>query len=267
MINCSDNTYYIYYTDAVTGAIAIPITKSSLIQTGDVIAVRNDNSIEYGKSITLVGKTRLEYGEVFNENMLHLLEHFASPSANALTPSQLEVYRNLLEHPVVGQLWYNSSFKTLNVCVSANPILWNAITDFSSVAGNSGILSDGEYIPLPVSVDGYEFVQSECAWHVSPYFASPDAQVEGIDISADDRLVRCRYTTASGEVTGLVNYIILGIKGYEAPVQYVVECPEPSPTPTASVTPSLGASPTPTRTPTPTPTFSGEMTVAQGPVA
>lgn len=248
MINCSDNTYYIYYTDAVTGAIAIPIAKSSLIQAGDVIAVKPDASIEYGKSITLVGKTRLEYGEVFNENALHLLEHFASPSDNRLTPSRVQVYRNLLERPVVGRIWYNShvDFKSLNVCISADPVQWTPISDVSSVAGNSGILSDGEYIPLPVALDGYEFDQSECAWHVAPYLATVDAEVLGIDISADNRLVRCRYTVAGGEITGLVNYIILGVKGMAVPEQSTPNCSPPpmgvsapiSSTPTASSTPS-----------------------------
>ena len=238
MINCSDNTYYIYYTDASSGAIAIPIAKSSLIQDIDV---------------TLVGKTRLEYGEVFNENMLHLLEHFASPSSQRLTPDQIKTYRKLLENPVVGQIWYNSQFKSINVCLSVTPIKWTEISDLSTVAGNSGILSDGEYIPLPVASDGYEFAESECAWHVSPYFASPDEEVQTIDISADNRLVRCRYGTASGERLGLVNYIILGIKDYAVPSEHIIECPEPSPTPTISLTPTQTPTPAPTGTPAATP--------------
>ena len=81
MINCSDNTYYIYYTDASSGAIAIPIAKSSLIQDIDV---------------TLVGKTRLEYGEVFNENMLHLLEHLLPSHYSQMTQVHLYYQKQIL---------------------------------------------------------------------------------------------------------------------------------------------------------------------------
>lgn len=48
MINCSDNTYVIFYTDTASGAISIP--KSALDQET--------------LDIALVGKTRLEYGEM-----------------------------------------------------------------------------------------------------------------------------------------------------------------------------------------------------------
>ena len=115
MINCSDNTYYIYYTDASTGAIAIPIAKSSLDQTTIDIA--------------LVGKTRLEYGGIFNENLLHLLESFASESADRLTPDQTKTYLQLLDNPVVGQFWYNKTHESLNVCVQVDPVIWKEFAE------------------------------------------------------------------------------------------------------------------------------------------
>lgn len=200
MINCSDNTYYIYHTDSDTGFIAIP--KSALDQTS--------------LDISLVGKTRLEYGQVLNENLLHLLERFASSSTSA-TPEETNTYLLLLQNPVVGQLWYNNANKTMNVCTSVQPINWEPILSSDYVAGNSGLLSDGEYIPLPISPDGYEFQESECVWNVSPLSTDLENDVVGINVSADNRLVVCKFTTSSGEYRGLVNYIIIGIKGTTSP--------------------------------------------------
>lgn len=216
-INCSDNTYYVYYTDAKTGAIAIPIAKSSLIQDYDV---------------TLIGKARLEYGETLNQNILNLLEHFASPSSGN-SPDLSQTYSNLLSNPVIGQLWYNSLDKTVHVCTRVEPsIVWDSISDVNDFAGNAGIISDGEYIPLPVSQSGYEFSQDECVWNISPHYLNSSVEIIGVDIGDTDRLVRCRYMTSSGEVMGMANYIILGIRGQMAPAQINFECPEPSPTPT-----------------------------------
>lgn len=61
MANCSDNSYVIYYTNLDQGTIQIQ--KSALI-TDEL-------------DIALIGKTRLEYGEIFNENLLHVLEHLS----------------------------------------------------------------------------------------------------------------------------------------------------------------------------------------------
>lgn len=263
MINCSDNSYYIYYTDGSTGAIAIPISKSALDQ--DTV------------DIALVGKTRIDYGDIFNENMLHLLEHFASPSPSRLTPDQISTYSKLLENPVIGQLWYNSTYKVLNVCVSIDPsIVWKSINSISSIGGNSGILSHGEIIPLPVSQTGYNFTQNECVWNVSPYSINVNSRIAEINVSAENRLVNCTYSLVNGSSTfGSVSYIILGVKDSVAPVQTIVECNFPTPTPTASVTPTITVTPTltptttvtptitptETRTPTPTPTITTTISI------
>ena len=50
MANCSDNTYFIYYTDEAKGSIAIP--RGALIQ--DKL------------DIALIGKNRKKYGQFFN---------------------------------------------------------------------------------------------------------------------------------------------------------------------------------------------------------
>lgn len=251
MINCADNTYYIYYTDAATGAIAIPIAKSDLVQTYDV---------------TLVGKTRPEYGEILNQNILNLLEHFASPSELTTTPDLTETYANLLSNPVVGQLWYNSTNGSISVCEQSTPsVIWTRISDLNDVAGNAGVLSDGEYIPLPISQSGYEFKQEECVWSVSPYCLNNTLNIISVDVGDVDRQVRCRFMTPSGEVFGLASYLILGIRDQAAPTQLNFECPPVTPTPTPSITPSIGASPTPMATPTITPTHTPPVTATHTP--
>lgn len=238
MINCSDNTYYIYYTDANGGAIAIPIAKSALDQTT--------------LDIALVGKTRLEYGDIFNENMLHLMESFASPSSDRITPEQINTYLQLLANPVVGQFWYNSAHDSLNVCVQVDPdIVWKALPNKSSIAGNSGILFHGELIPLPIATNGYEFSQAECSWHVSPYYVNSNYRINGFDVSADNRLINCVFNTTAGDINGFVSYMILGVRGYAVPDKLDAPCPIPT------ITPTVSQSPTPTVTRSPTPTISG----------
>lgn len=240
--NCAENIYYIFYTDSSGGLIAIPVYKTDLDPSDADIA--------------LVGKTRLEYGELFNENMLHILEHFASKSNTIDDPNYTNTFSSLLENPVIGQLWYNSTYKVVNVCVNNDPIQWRPLNSISDVSGNSGVLYDGETIPLPVSRDGYTFNQSECVWHVSPYNVfSHNIEISGFNISANNRLVNCKYTLTDGQiVSGSVNYIILGVKGSNNGVQSTPSCPTPTPTPTISLTPSVTR--TPTKTPTITPTIS-----------
>lgn len=213
MANCSDNTYYIYYTDSAGSVIAIP--KSALDQET--------------LDITLLGKTRLEYGEVFNENLLHLLEHFAvghdvSGEGPEDEPSLDDTYANLLENPVIGQLWYNSETSDLYLCSSNDPVLWKRIDNVSSVGGSSGTLAHGETIPLPVSPDGYEFTQDECVWNIAPFYVEVNGDITSFNIAYDSgRVVTAQYTTAVDTYDGYVNYIILGIRDEDAPAQYNLE--------------------------------------------
>ena len=52
-------------------------------------------------SLSLPGQGRVDYGELYNENLVRMLEHFSSPTAPAT--------------PTKGQLWYDSSAKALKV--------------------------------------------------------------------------------------------------------------------------------------------------------
>jgi hypothetical protein len=71
---------------------------------GVTVATVEDGSIDNSTSITFVGKNYSGYGQFENENLLHVLENFASPTAPI--------------NPVQGQLWFDSSStrKNLNIC-------------------------------------------------------------------------------------------------------------------------------------------------------
>ena len=69
---------------------------------GSIIAVVQDATLNtIATSLTLVGRDYAGYGEFLNENFVYLLENFAANTAPA--------------HSINGQLWYDSSVKTLKV--------------------------------------------------------------------------------------------------------------------------------------------------------
>jgi hypothetical protein len=62
--------------------------------SGKTPIIVNDGTVDTSTSIAFVGKNYTRFGEVLNENLLHLLENFASSTA----PS----------NPTEGQLWYDT---------------------------------------------------------------------------------------------------------------------------------------------------------------
>ena len=62
----------------------------------------NDNGIDTSStSLTFVGRGRINYGEVLQENMLHLMEHFA----NTTPPPNM----------VLGQAWFDTQNDVLKI--------------------------------------------------------------------------------------------------------------------------------------------------------
>jgi hypothetical protein len=57
--------------------------------------VVNDGVVDTSTSINLIGKNYTRFGEILNENMLHMLENFANGTAPA--------------NPTEGQLWYDTT--------------------------------------------------------------------------------------------------------------------------------------------------------------
>lgn len=68
---------------------------------GTTLAVVEDGTIDNTLDIKLIGKNYAGYGEVQNENFVHLLEHFASSDPSG--PSR----------KISGQIWFDSGLKKL----------------------------------------------------------------------------------------------------------------------------------------------------------
>lgn len=66
---------------------------------GTQLTVVEDGTIDNTLDIKLIGKNYAGYGEVQNENFVHLLENFSGPTRP--------------DRPITGQLWYDSSSKKL----------------------------------------------------------------------------------------------------------------------------------------------------------
>lgn len=166
--------------------------------------------------IALFGRQKLEYGELMNENILHLLENFACPE-DATNPGNPDLERALdftLGNPVEGQLWYNSTNGFLYLREATQ---WTPLALEGEIAANFGSISHGEQLPLPVSSSGYVFSYDECAWIVGPRvyperLARMVCTTDPVDSTVDHRYV---YASGGGEVNGVVNYMIVAIRGNE----------------------------------------------------
>jgi hypothetical protein len=126
-------------------------------------------------SLTLTGKGTPNYGEIQQENIVHILENFASPTAPP--------------HPTIGQLWYDTSKGSLMILSSldiggTNPV-WKAsggaqVTEigspppinpsvgdmwFSKIGSTTGILyvytGIGRYPSTSTAIGGWEQVHPD----------------------------------------------------------------------------------------------------------
>lgn len=252
---CFDNTYNIQYTDASKGVISIP-RKALIVDEFD---------------IALVGKDRLEYGQEFDENMLHLLENFAapeitnSPDGPYPTPDYSSITGNYLENPIEGQTWYNTTQERHFVY---NGEHWFPLGTNDDVGGNRGVIAHGLTLPLPVGpVTGNVFDISECSWNVSPF--NLPGEVDFMECFTNNAAVvtmRYRLSGNATVFTGYANYQIIGIKdnsniGNTTPIAPSgTQLPTPTPTPTPTVSPSNNVTPTMTRSVTPTPALTPTVT-------
>ena len=69
--------------------------------TGSQIAIVSEGTVDSTLDIKLIGKNYVGYGDAQNENFVFLLENFAGPEAPA--------------RPISGQLWFNTTLKTINL--------------------------------------------------------------------------------------------------------------------------------------------------------
>lgn len=258
-------TYVVNFTDVNVTPITVPEAGLNVTAT----------------DIALFGRTRLEYGELLNENLLHILENFACPENPGApnTPDLNRTHNNLLVAPTPGQLWYNSTTSAIHYWTGT---YWIPIRKGGDVAANWGSVVNGQTLPRPVSAStGYVFNYDECIWSVSSanyntFFGEVICESDPVTSQ-----VTMRYRVGGQFVPGIANYLIIGIRnnsllgGIQPTPSPTSAAPTPSnspapsstrtPTPTPSTTASAGQTPTPTpaitssptRTPTPTPTRTG----------
>jgi hypothetical protein len=96
---------------------------------GTTIAVVEDGTIDSTLDIKLIGKNYAGYGEVQNENFVHLLENFAG---SASPP-----------RPITGQIWYDISTKKIKF-YDASSARWRTAGGAESAAGPTGPVGLGQ---------------------------------------------------------------------------------------------------------------------------
>jgi hypothetical protein len=97
--------------------------------SGSRTLVVEDGTIDNSIDIKLIGKNYAGYGEVQNENFVHLLENFAGSSAP--------------QRPLPGQIWYDTSVKKIKVYDAATQ-RWKATGGAESAATPPAGLSQGD---------------------------------------------------------------------------------------------------------------------------
>lgn len=112
------------------------------------INVPAGSTVSTASSIRFTGKGAANYGKVQQENLMRLLENFAS----AASP----------DTPTVGQLWYDTSVQTLKVCIATAPsaITWRTLksTQVGSNAPSPAAIGDGWFNPTgAASGVGYHY--------------------------------------------------------------------------------------------------------------
>ena len=167
-------TYFIDFTDA-----SVPLKTRFIVPEYKTEGTINPLSLmlnggEHGAtsastSLLLIGKGVPNYGERIQENLVHLLENFAS---NGISP----VY------PTIGQLWYDYSTKTLQV--------YRDVSTWEQLVGTSGgtmlghlTLSGSPVEPLHATTKQYvdtvgsQFVQKIGDTMSGPLFLSEDPTI------------------------------------------------------------------------------------------
>ena len=222
---------------------------------GNIEVAETDINTDF--SVNFPGRIRLEWGQFVNENFLNLMENFACPEDLAVTNETIPDHNQSdgkLLNPVKGQLWYNSTREAL---YSYDGSKWQPYSiSGDNYAANWGQVLDGEQLPLPVTSDGYEFTYEECIWSVSPFnFADVSAQMVCYT-DLNDSQVTMQYVskTLNSVISGVANYLIVGIKGNTNLGENISIPPVTTPEPTTTTTTTPEPTTTTTTTPEPTTT-------------
>lgn len=226
----------------------------------DTITVNPAEEQDSGVDIRLFGRAFQEYGEQLNEDLLHVLENFSCPESELSpgSPDTVLASNGALSEPIDGQLWFNSTVGNLYYWNDADE-LWIPLANRNDYAANWGQIADGEQLPQPVSAStGYVFEYSECIWSIAPAsFAGYFDWMACTTDSSANVTMKYRYPGFTETVSGIANYLIIGIKGNQNNGIEPIPVPSPTPSVGAPVTPT----PTPTVTATVTPTVTPTTTV------
>lgn len=186
------------------------------------IAIARDDRDQESVDVTLFGRGTFSYGESLNENLLHLLEHFASHEAERDIAVSVEERRDrvanirphqnnwVVTNPSVGQLWANKTNEHLHVLLQ-NTRKWDALMNSGDVTVNWGVIADDQTIPLPVSATGYVYTDDECAWIVSPS-AYGDSTAYMTCTAAARKVTARAGASASVNSPIAAHYMIIGIR-------------------------------------------------------
>ncbi|RLA38538.1 MAG: hypothetical protein DRQ64_08690 [Gammaproteobacteria bacterium] len=109
--------------------MAYIINRTSSPASGIIVA---DGSVNATFDIQLIGKGYTNYGELIQENILHVMENFARGTAPT--------------NPTPGQLWFNTSTSVLSVRTDGG--LWLSLTDPSAASINNSHIQSGALIEI-----------------------------------------------------------------------------------------------------------------------
>ena len=104
----------------------ITLNTVSLRRSAKLLLDQTSVTINPGEKVGLVGRNYVGYGEIQNENFLHLLENFASSGP----PSK----------PIAGQLWFNTTTKILNV--------YDDVVKFWNPVGSASVSQSTPTLPI-----------------------------------------------------------------------------------------------------------------------
>jgi hypothetical protein len=168
---------------------------------GSVIAVVQDATLNtIATSLTLVGRDYAGYGEFLNENFVYLLENFASDTAPA--------------NSINGQLWYDSSIKTLKV-YDSGLAAWKPISSSiaQSTAPANGSIGDLWFKTTTYQLYVYtgDITIGDAGWQlIGPPTTTSAATISGAvvetitDSSANDHVAIKFYI--ENNIVGIMSY-------------------------------------------------------------
>jgi len=217
------------WTGLLGGAYNLQFTDTKCASSTIVIPAASTNT---DTSLELPGRGVLNYGELINENLLHLMENFASYAIGS-PPERVDP--NIIPNPVPGQLWYDKTTPALRVfvprkfgspvCFSAGmPGDWINVSAFGVTLGE---LTDVEVTgsPLPINGDVLTYVAATNRWTNKAPGALTGINIDEFVAGAGQTIFNTTYVSTVAPSGGKV-YIQVFVNGilqkYGAGASYTV---------------------------------------------